>query len=945
MPRTEFIRRDIVVEIGPASQDIPAIQQEIRLQEREVGFGDLNRLVLKIANADLASRPWEKLLDFAGRTIIRASSVRPRFLNTALKLPLRILHLNPLSDHRVSDWVLSVFGSHPPENVAKAVMVSASETWATPEGWPLVDILHLDRFPASPTELLSTADPDQPGTLGWYSRWTNKWQTRLMILNCETSGEAEQARRLAYALCERAGPAVIVVEDDHADFYQRFYDQLVHDFPLDSAAAGQTLFLGEGREDGVRVSNVAVAIIDLAEQPPPPAVRRPFPFVRLLGQKAELAAFRQKYEGWEFDFHERDGLLPMSREIEGLRRSLRQRRWATQKLARVRPRPAKERYLNSACWRQIGAQFTRVPPEEGVLQPGALYCLGLQIGANDLVGRALDARAVLEEIFSWAPDETGVWVELAVVGIDFQVVGDPVQELWLPRTGETDTAFFTVIPPANREVATLRYGLYYKNNLIQSFRLAAFVGSPQSERDSKLTAEKLGLALGVDSSRVGTALYRARMEYSRTSAFNQLDAKSEPAITITANNLEGKDIITVKGPNVLDTRVYPDGEMPNIVKSIRNVLDEVGSGPKGARSYQFGKYEPEIESRLKGALIKLADVGNRLYLNLLPQPESRQSVADALADEGRVIHVAELLRDKVIPWSIVYDREFDSLNAPLACLAALPDTSSALRANQCGTHPECLLHHSVQPPNDPKDVACPLHFWGFRHIIEIPPQQVVEDGNSREEVTCIKPKAAIQVAVGLNGALPTCPDHWTSLSKGRSWGEPMYSRADILKELQNQELDVIYFFCHARGGEMEEPRTDPPFLEFQISDAAQAQYIRPQDLAYKTRWSHGPLIFLNACGTIGYTPSALSPFLKALVDGRGASGILGTEVPVAEYLAGEVALSFFRRFEKGESAGSALLEVRRELLGKKNPLGLVYTLFAAAALAIDVDGDGKCPTI
>jgi hypothetical protein len=943
MPRTEFVRHDEVVEIGPETEDIPAMLKRLPPERQEIGVGYLNRIVLKIANADLASRPWEKLLDSHGSTIVRVSSVRPRFLNSALKLPLRILHLNPLPSHNVSDWVLSVFGSHPPENVAKAVMVSVSETWATPDGWPLVDILHLSRFPASQTELLSTADPNQPGTLGWYSRWTNKWQTRLIILNCETSGQAQQARRLAYALCERAGPAVIVVENNEPWFYPRFYEQVVHDFPLDIAAAGQSMFLGEGREEGVRVSNVAAAIIDFAEQPPPRAMRKPFPFVRLSGQKAELAAFREKYESWEFDFHEREGLLPMSREIEGLRRSLRQPKGATQRLDRIRPRRSpKQRYLNSACWRKVGAQFTRVPPEEGVLKPGTMYCLGLQIGANDLVGRALDAKAVLEEIFSWTPDEPGVWVELAVVGIDFEVIGDPVQEVWLPRAGETDTAYFTVVPPYHREVATLRYGLYYKQNLIQSFRLAAFVGSPESERDPKLTAEKLGLALGVDSSQIGSALYRARMEYSRTSAFSRLDIRTEPAITITANNLDGKDIITVKGPNVLDTKVYPDGEMPNIVKSIRSALDEVGYGPKGARSYQFGKYEPELESRLKGALIKLADVGSRLYLNLLPKSEGRQSVADALAGEGRVIHVAELLRDKVIPWSIVYDREFDSLNAPLACLAALPASGSALRANQCGTHPECLLHHSVQPRNDPKDVACPLHFWGFRHIIEIPPQQVVEEGESREEVTCITPRAAIQVAVGLNETLPTCPDHWTSLSEGRSWGKPMYSRADILKQLQNQELDVIYFFCHARGGEMEEPRTDPPRLEFQPSGAAQAQFIRPQDLAYKTRWSHGPLVFLNACETIGYTPTALSPFLKALVDGRGASGILGTEVPVAEYLAGEVALSFFSRFEKGESAGSALLEVRRELLGKKNPLGLVYTLFAAAALAIDVNGDGKC---
>jgi hypothetical protein len=71
-----------------------------------------------------------------------------------------------------------------------------------------------------------------------------------------------------------------------------------------------------------------------------------------------------------------------------------------------------------------------------------------------------------------------------------------------------------------------------------------------------------------------------------------------------------------------------------------------------------------------------------------------------------------------------------------------------------------------------------------------------------------------------------------------------------------------------------------------------------------------------------------------LVEGRLAAGVLGTEVPVVEILAGEVAHLFIVRFVKGAQAGAALLDVRRQLLNNKNPLGLVYTLFAPAELAI-----------
>ena len=70
--------------------------------------------------------------------------------------------------------------------------------------------------------------------------------------------------------------------------------------------------------------------------------------------------------------------------------------------------------------------------------------------------------------------------------------------------------------------------------------------------------------------------------------------------------------------------------------------------------------------------------------------------------------------------------------------------------------------------------------------------------------------------------------------------------------------------------------------------------------------------------------------------------MLGTEIPVAEVLAGEMACAFVRHFISGVRAGKPLLEARWDLLAKKNPLGLVYTLYAPADLAVDTDGDGRC---
>ena len=48
----------------------------------------------------------------------------------------------------------------------------------------------------------------------------------------------------------------------------------------------------------------------------------------------------------------------------------------------------------------------------------------------------------------------------------------------------------------------------------------------------------------------------------------------------------------------------------------------------------------------------------------------------------------------------------------------------------------------------------------------------------------------------------------------------------------------------------------------------------------------------------------------------------------------ETALLFLEKFLAGETAGDAMLDTRRILLAQNNPLGLVYTLYAAAHLKL-----------
>lgn len=953
------------------------------------------RLTLNIHDAELSMIDWEALLRPATAVIglpgylknylpswiiVRASVVRPRFLNLPLTLPLRILQLNPRLGHSIPQWVRSLFGSRPHEQVEQAVVVNSTFGWTAPSDWATVDVLHVDSLPYlnAPEELLATVEPDRPGTLGWFVRWTDRMQTRLVILHSPMPNDRATARLLARALCDKGGPAILVAGGPNSimeSFYRHLYDGLIHDSGIDvaltaetQATAAATLFVGGGREDGVRVSNVGLALIELATAFSTQEIAEGSAEIKLTDLAARYSVhptnvsiqsiqFREgltqiegKWNSFQFDLHESDGLLPLANDLEGLRQVL------LPSKVFPPPRSRAERFVNASIWSEGDGNLRLIEQSSAVLETGSLYQLAVALGPKDLRIDTINTTAIFEEVFKWTPDQPGVWVEVGVTGIDFDVIGDPVQELWLPQYGSTEPLYFAVSPRV-AGVAQLRFGIYFQQNLIQSFRMAALThGAGDGPADG---TSALAKALSVPRYRIANAGYMARLEYSRTSLLDRLHTKSGRCLSITANKLNGQDVLTIKGADLFSVVVRPDDEIPMIVSQIRDTLNDIAytQGPGLEQQYQFGPYVAPgvLDDRFKKALVKLASAGFRLFNNLVPDPKTRDVLAKILSGERKTIHVAQLLRKKMIPWTFVYDRLYDEDTEKLqgkevaagVCLAALPEAGNSFRATECALHQDCLLNPERQAERKQKGsplyaertVACPLHFWGFRHIIEVPPQQVEDDSDTgHEEKVSIVPKGSLQLAAGLNETLPTCTQHWESLCKIRNWGNPEYDRDRILDLLRNRELDFIYFFCHAEGGEAN-PKIDPPYLEFQTLGGI-ARAIRPQDLSDNMAWDHGPLIFLNACGTLGYSPDALSPFLKTLVDGRGAAGVLGTEVPVAEILAGEMARFFIERFASGQKAGEALLDVRRELLAKKNPLGLVYTLYAPATLAVSTDANG-----
>jgi hypothetical protein len=1004
MPRVEFFRNDLSIRVGRDSHetrlrleyqtlggkrwtqaaDFSSVQSGARLDPPAPALKDWNattstlgliikRACLDIRDEDLTALPWETVFSHLG-PVVRRSLVKPVLGIEPLKLPLRIDQVGSWQPFSLATVVYGLFGRRTQPEIHDAVHVRNVAELSLPtqvaSQTPTSDVLHfVPGVLAGGEKLLSAADPEAVGTLGWLSRCCFVRQTRLVFIACDPD-QAAWFMRLGQALTDCGGPAVVVESlpaDERRNFWRGFYSDLVHDFPFDaildrlfqwtslggglvsldeSSRTKICLFAGAGREDEMRVSSIGLRVISI-----PPSTRAVRSSPRL---RTGLNDLRKKWNTYTFEFHESDGLLPLSGTISRLRSAARKAPRA--RVARVKADRA--RFVNTGFFADRGAGDPEEIPQEGAwLNWEEMVHLGVDIGPRNPKIVVWGAAPLDEEVFRWKPQMKGIWVEVGITGISFDVIGNPVRELWLPREGASERVYFPVIPRASNGISRLRVCLYHKSNIVQAFRVAALTQVGRRKLDAINSRKKLAASLDLSLNEVGKAGFMAQLEYSTTSVADlaEREAVPEARVSIVANHWDSDTVITVKAPGLQAAQVLSDADIPDDVQKLRDGLLAISTRKfiDNTVGYAFGTPgEPNggTPEQLENTLTQLVDPGWQLFDKLMLQRERTRLLQVLEANDNYPIHIAHVLRDKVIPWALLYDRPYDA-NAtdaegkragPGVCRAALPDAKGNLPVKQCFGK-GCLLEgHPQKSHKDsqgrtllPESVICPLHFWGFRYLIEIPPQQVAPGAEGTPLCEAITVSGKAKVAVGVNCTLSLYHDHVKELAGASTktpadWHNPgEYDRGKILKMLEDPDLAAIYFYCHAGGSTKDGAR-----LVFQGPQKGDPkEEIRPADLT-GGEWQLRPLVFLNGCNTAGYSPRALSRFFQKLVDDRAAAGVIGTEITVREQLACEMAERFFLSFLDGMAAGPALLKARRVLLGKNNPLGLAYALYASAGLSL-----------
>lgn len=764
MPRLKWKRSDVhvVVESDVVRKVLRDVHERTLFYENREP-ASLPRVTLDIRGSDLHAMPWEEIIrgnmprGFSG-SIVRVSRVVPRVAQVAFTTPLRILLVGAAG--AVRREIESLLGEEDPALVAEAVAVESADDIEKRHSWPVVDIVHLPSLPpAGDAEKLFSPSLKRRGSLGWLARLLDEWQTRLLIIDSLPSDQArlwmaehddiENARRFAAALVARGGPAVIVRHAHPSPL--RLYERILRDFPLDAIEAGgiDSLFAGAGREELVRVSNAGEILEQL--EPTPGG---------LLSHA--LRSFAGKYQNFDF-LEARTGLLPMAGALSYVREV--DSRW---RFDAQTDGPSPIRHINGSLWRE----GKRVHDRER-LRIGADHELRIQIAGEDEQFR-FHGSSVFHEIPKVRPWQRGVWVEVAVNGIGFDIEGDPVQQLWVPFDAPSDVVTFCVRPKRSG-ACVLRYTLYYQQSVLQSFRIAALATdaaepAPLAAGDARALAD----ALDLPPHAIEMTTWMARLEYAAT-AITGSAAQHERDVSIVANDVAGRRVITVKGEEFFtDTDA---GDISELVSDVRQTLFRSSLDPDHSDLCRFGLTADVNAQSFEEALPALARAGWLLYDRVLDF-RARERVERTLKGEARTIAVAHTNLEKVIPWAIVYDRMFKEPDSGKAevCTASLPDARGRLPATECGALAGCPLKNGT----DPKHVACALRFWGFRHLIEVPPKQA--DGPGSTSV----PTPA--------GTLSTGPPHLAAVINPSILNAPTHESAA-------PEIDAQGDARHVGGGE------------------------------------------------------------------------------------------------------------------------------------------------
>ena len=489
-----------------------------------------------------------------------------------------------------------------------------------------------------------------------------------------------------------------------------------------------------------------------------------------------------------------------------------------------------------------------------------------------------------------------------------------VISLDLPADGPTKQARFSVTPLTAGEMLALQVEIFYRGHLLQVKRLEARVVSDESS-DIPVSLRPLQCGRIIFATTERFSADTLSLIPERVLAIDvERDPKDQSVVVRFLDRTHGENQLAI-----YDTLLEPQA-LGAAVDGVREGLKTLvkGENRNGKRVDGYEWVKEGKDPMLLNWLPYLADLGRTLYRKLLPQ-EQHKSQSDqgerlkAALRPGAAIQINPVAGKVTIPWSILYERNI-FLHQNRLC-SKYPNDG-----------PECPECESRSNPA----VVCPSGFWGYRYAIEQLPCWVSNESPN---------PLALSRQISNGKPLLLNLNVWRDFQFWRDHKKKLEAAANItmlpaedlgkvaeIWQSHSHELDVLYFYTH--GG----THLQQPYLE--VSDGGRVVSNTLNALLEPGTLKHNPLVFLNGCATGDYGPQS---FVSLIDDFReaGACGVIGTECAVPELFAEEYATRLFQRFFHAECLGQAMLELRRDfLINYKNPLALVYSLYASNEISL-----------
>ena len=564
----------------------------------------------------------------------------------------------------------------------------------------------------------------------------------------------------------------------------------------------------------------------------------------------------------------------------------------------------KPRYFNTFFTRKDNKQI--VPVTEPLLQQP--YYLNVEI-SPEKQGPGEDDTFVDSAV---REAQSGTIPLLVVASSrDFEIK-PRIRKIDLPPEGRSTKAVFSVTPLVTDETAILQVEIFYRGHLLQAKRLEAFVVS-----DAGLE--------------ITTNVQSARIVFTTTERFSidTVNLIPERVLSIDVERDQRDQSVMLRfldrsnGEAELacyDTTLEPQA-LGTAVDAVRAKLKATVKGEQrnGQQVQGYEWKKTGSDAMLVDWLPYLANVGRNLYRALLPESQ-RKSLKDAgeklqaALRLGTAIQVNPIAGRVTIPWCLLYERP-----------VFIHSGENRICSRYWSDGPECVQCESRSDPA----VICPSAFWGYRYAIEQLPCWV---GNESPNPLVLLQRISNSKPLLLNLNVWRNFNLWRKhLERLEAAGTITTVLAEDLSTVTNtwnsrsHELDILYFYTHGGTQELE------PYLE--VSDGRITSNTLESKLGTGTL-THNPLVFLNGCATGDYGPES---FVSLIDDFRnaGACGVIGTECAIPEMFAEEFAMKLFPRLFRGERLGEAMLELRREfLIDYKNPLALVYSLYASNEITL-----------